>query len=119
MKKYIVAIAIILSVFTATLTSCGGTDASNNNGSDTGVSGTNSGVEGRSTTGGGMSDSSSGGTMSTGPDSGGIVENDVYSNDGFADDSMGGATGTAGDVMNGTDMSYDAGGSANNTTLNY
>lgn len=110
MKKYIAIITVVLSVIAATFTSCGGNDAATNNGSDTGVYGTNRSI---TDTADGMFDTNDG------PDSGGIVENDVYSTDGFADDSMGGETGTAADITGGADMSYDASGAANNTTLNY
>lgn len=110
MKKYIAIIAVVLSAFAVSLTSCGGNNAATNNGSDTGVNGTNRSI---TDTNEGMFDTNNG------PDSGGVVENDVYSTDGFADDSMGGETGTAADITDGADMSYDAGGVANNTTLNY
>lgn len=47
MKKYMTIFILTLAVsLTTFLTSCGGTDASTNNGSDTGVNGNNGGVAG-------------------------------------------------------------------------
>ncbi len=110
---------LVLAVAAVSLTSCGGNSASSNNpGSDTGVNGTDNGTtdgSSRSITDGTMFDTNGEGTV----DSNGNVENDVYNNDGFAKNTVPGNYETAGDMMNGADMSYDANGVTNSTTMNY
>ncbi len=119
MKKYILITMLVLAAVAISLSSCGGESASsNNNGNDTGVNGTDSGVSegaGRSMTDGTMFDGNTSGSV----DSNGNVENDVYSNDGFASDGASGGSGTAGGMLNGADMSYDSNGVTGNTTMNH